>query len=212
MEDILDLIASQQWLALSALALGFAVRLVKQDSKLPVTIPQRYRPALAFALGAVAGVLELVVAGHTWREATVTAVGAPLLAIVGHVVGVEGLRGGREIPIPGLTKTGPRPPMNAIMVVLAVLLLSGCAFLRAANSARLDACDAIGEQHADAIEPEAERLGIPVAELWAIWRATCLIRAQEQGEDAVARMGAGAGMPATIGAGEGLCGAARGAK
>lgn len=104
MNEALQLIAEQQWLPLSALVIGAIVRALKSDTKLPVSIAPQHRPWLAFGLGLFVGFIELLIAGHALREAAVTAFGAPLLAILGHVVGVEVLRGGKEVPLPGLTR------------------------------------------------------------------------------------------------------------
>lgn len=102
--DILTLALDHQWLALSAVVLGGVVRALKSDTRLPVQVPAEWRPWLAFGLGQIAALLQLVVGGATWRDALTTAIGAPLLAICGHWLGIEVLRGGKEVPLPGLTR------------------------------------------------------------------------------------------------------------
>lgn len=103
--DLITMALDHQWLALSAVVLGGVVRLVKDDSRL-VTIPAHVRPWLAFGLGAVAAFLQFLVEGVGLKEALTTTIVAPLLAIIGHHLGIEMLRGGREIPVPVLTKKG----------------------------------------------------------------------------------------------------------
>lgn len=102
--DLITLALDHQWLALSAVVLGGVVRVLKSDTKLPITVPAEWRPWFAFGLGQVAALLQFVVNGVGWKEALTTAIGAPLVAIVGHWLGVEVLRGGKEVPLPGLTR------------------------------------------------------------------------------------------------------------
>jgi hypothetical protein len=99
-----QILESYPWLALSSLVLGLVVRALKADTKLPINVKPEWRPHLAFGLGAVAGVLELVVAGHTWQQAVATTILAPLAAILGHELIIEGARKGVEVPLPGLMR------------------------------------------------------------------------------------------------------------
>lgn len=101
--DLINMALDHQWLALSAVVLGAIVRVLKDDSRI-LTIPAPFRPWLAFGLGSVAACLQLVVDGAGWQEAVTTAIVAPALAIIGHHLGIEMLRGGKEIPVPVLTK------------------------------------------------------------------------------------------------------------
>lgn len=101
--DLITLALDHQWLALSAVVLGAVVRVLKDDSRL-ATIPAHVRPWLAFGLGAAAACLQFLVEGVGLKEALTTTIAAPLLAIIGHHLGIEMLRGGKEIPVPVLTK------------------------------------------------------------------------------------------------------------
>lgn len=81
--------------ALLALVIGLTVRLLKSDTPLP-TVPSRYRPFLALALGALGGAVDSVARGTPWPEALLAGFGASLTAMLGHEVLVEKLLGGRE--------------------------------------------------------------------------------------------------------------------
>ncbi len=90
--------------ALVAIVIHVLVRASK-DPRAPLTLrlPPAWRPVLALALGLAAGVVDALARGATWQEALVS-VGAGLLsgggAIVGHELGIESARGGREIGAP----------------------------------------------------------------------------------------------------------------
>jgi small basic protein len=104
----LDALSGGSTVLLASVVIGLMVRSLKDDTILP-TVPAAYRRALAFLLGLVAAALQMMALGATWQVAMMTAVGAPLLAIVGHHLGVDVVRGGREIWIPGLMKK-PKSP------------------------------------------------------------------------------------------------------
>lgn len=123
MQELLALVADHQWVAASALVVGFTVRILKTDTKIPINIPARVRPWLALSLGAGAGILERVQSGISWRDALAGGLVAGLTAIAGHDTLIEGIRKGRELPLPGLT--GGKPP-TSIMLVLLALLTFGC--------------------------------------------------------------------------------------
>lgn len=193
MDQLFDLIADHQWVAVAALVVGFLVRAIKSDTRLPITLPPRVRPWLALGLGAVSGVLEHVVTGVSWRDALLGGLASALAAMAGHDVLVEGVRRGREVRMPGMMKAAPPegrvhmriPPAS---IVLLALLLPSCAFLQDANDARIELCDLLGEEQEQAIGAYAEREGIPFAEAFALFKATCLIRAQQVGGDALGAM------------------------
>lgn len=108
--DVAALVAAHSWIALAALIVFAIVRLLKSDTKIPLNIPARYRPVLAIALGAVAGVLDHVASGTPWRQALVNGATAGVLAIMGNVLGVDVLRDGVDVPVPkGISV--PPPPM-----------------------------------------------------------------------------------------------------
>src|SRR5690606_10423248 len=92
-----------KWIPFAALAIGFTIRALKDDTKLPTLPPHLRRWALVL-LGVASAVLEHKLAGVGWEKATYDALAAALLAMFGHDFVIEKLRGGKEIPIPGLMK------------------------------------------------------------------------------------------------------------
>lgn len=142
--DLVALLVSHKWVAASAVAIGLVVRLLKSDTKIPINIPAAYRTWIALGLGIVSGVLDKIANGTPWKDAIVGGLGAAFTAIVGHEMLIESMRGGREIPVPGLMKPpsgsdgGPYrtpapkdppppskpvvPPQSAAMMLLVVAL------------------------------------------------------------------------------------------
>jgi hypothetical protein len=91
---------------LVAFAVGGAVRAIKSD-RIPFSVPPPWRPVLAVSLGLIGGGFAAAATGAPAKEAILGGLGAGALAIVGHVVGVEWLRGGREL---GVAKSPPQDP------------------------------------------------------------------------------------------------------
>ena len=108
-QSIYALLDSHQYVLLTAVIIGFIVRLLKSDTKIPIDVPPRLRIWLAFALGAGAGVLEKVAGGTPWKPALFDGAVAAVAAVLGQNVVVDSLRGGKELPVPGLTVKGASP-------------------------------------------------------------------------------------------------------
>jgi hypothetical protein len=108
-QQLLDLILANKWWAVAALVVGFAVRMVKSDGPLPITIPPRWRPWLAMILGALAATFEKVNAGISWKQALAGGLLAALLAIGGHQLVIESVRNGQELGGEP-KKPDPKPP------------------------------------------------------------------------------------------------------
>jgi hypothetical protein len=100
---VVDMVQKRAWLPLGALAVGACVRLLKYDIKFFPSIPSRYRVWAAFALGQVAGSLEAVIAGKTYKEAILWGLTQSVIAIIGQNTIIDSFRDGKEIPVPGLT-------------------------------------------------------------------------------------------------------------
>lgn len=83
-------------ITLAALAIHVTMRALKAGA-LNEWIPGRYRPFLALALGGVAMCVDALAAGTPTEEALLSAVVAVALAMLGHDVVIEGVRGGKEI-------------------------------------------------------------------------------------------------------------------
>lgn len=111
LSGLLPLIVGHKWLALTAVLIGLVVRLLKDDTTIPISIPPRLRAPLALALGGFAGALDKFLAGGgtQWKEALTQGLLGSLLAIAGHAIFIGSIRGGKELPIPGLTKEGVPP-------------------------------------------------------------------------------------------------------
>jgi hypothetical protein len=107
-----DLIVQHKWVAVAALVIGLIVRVLKSDTTIPIVVPPLWRSWLALGLGVVSGVLEKVSTGVTWTSAIVDGLVAGVLAIIGHETIIEGLRGGKELPIPGLMTSPEIPPVE----------------------------------------------------------------------------------------------------
>lgn len=97
--DVIALVSAHKWVALCALLIGFIVRLLKSDTTLPVTVPAKWRPWIAMGLGLVGGILEHVANGTAWGEAVTAGLLAGALPILGHQLGIESLRDGKELPV-----------------------------------------------------------------------------------------------------------------
>lgn len=118
-EQIVSWILAGSWLALSAFVVGAIVRAVKAGWwPQPLRVAPKYRELTALALGALSGVLEAAAAGTPWKEAVARGVVSGAIAILGHHVLIEWLRGGREL--------GSDVVKKGTFVAL-VLLLVGCA-------------------------------------------------------------------------------------
>lgn len=121
-DDVLALVAGHKWVALAAVVIGLVVRLLKDDTALP-TIKARWRPWAAIGLGIVAGVLEKVSDGMAWKPALLGGLFAAVAAIVGHDLLIEGVRGGKELPV----WPAKLPPSAGVGGAVFALLLVGCA-------------------------------------------------------------------------------------
>lgn len=112
--------ATPQMLVLLAALVAALVRLLKDDRAVawfPVTVPPRWRPVAALALGLVAAALTAKAKGTSWTAALTVALtqglGAGGLAVAAHDALIEGVRGGRELgesPEAFETRTSTRPP------------------------------------------------------------------------------------------------------
>lgn len=107
---IILLATEHKWIALSAVVVGFLVRLTKDDNVFPVYIDARWRPVVAAVLGVASGCLDAIANGTPWANALVGGVVAAALAALGHGAFVSALAGGKELPIPGLMVKPTEPP------------------------------------------------------------------------------------------------------
>lgn len=113
---VLALLKAHAWIALAAILVGLLVRVLKSDVKITPTIPARYRPFLALALGQLAAVLDHVASGTPWRDAAIGGFIAAVVAMVGHEAAIEKLRGGQELG-------APKPEAIAPLLLMVYLVL-----------------------------------------------------------------------------------------
>lgn len=98
MDSLLQLAIDHKWVAVSALVIGALARAAKAGKLTPLMkVQPRYRPVLVMGLGIASGVLQAVVAGTSWTQALMGGVVASCVAMGGHGVLIESLRGGREL-------------------------------------------------------------------------------------------------------------------
>jgi hypothetical protein len=111
------------WLGVAIIVIGYFVRALRDDNAFPLSLPatvripftsrtiegKRLKPWIAMGLGLLYGVLEKVAAGTTWKRALTDAAVAGLGPILVHELGIESVRGGTELPLPG---TGSASPPN----------------------------------------------------------------------------------------------------
>lgn len=107
--DMQQLLAAYQaggWVPLTAAVGGALVRLMKSDTTLPIDLPRAWRPYVAIAITVALSIVQHRFAGTggSWAQAIGFGIVAGGLAIVGHVTGIEWLRDGRELPVPGLMR------------------------------------------------------------------------------------------------------------
>lgn len=65
----LTLAMGHQWMPLAVLVVGWLVMACSDTSKLPISIPDRFKPLLVLVLGQVYAVLEAVQGGSAWQAA-----------------------------------------------------------------------------------------------------------------------------------------------
>lgn len=87
-----------------AALIWIVVRALKSDTRVPINIPSRWRPVVAIALGQVAAGVDAVAAGRPWLDAAADGLIAAGLAVAAHELGVEVIRGGRDVPVGPLAR------------------------------------------------------------------------------------------------------------
>lgn len=133
-EQIVQWILAGSWLAISAFLVGAIVRAVKAGWwPKALRVAPKYRELVALCLGTLSGALETAAAGTPWKEALARGVVSGAIAIVGHHVFIDWLRGGRELGSEVVKTTS----------FLALLLtLGACGVLKDLLPAALDAAAA----------------------------------------------------------------------
>jgi hypothetical protein len=91
---------SAEWKVLiAAAALGLVGRLLKGDVPWFFTASGRWKPLVLTALAAVGVGLEHFINGTAWKQAALLGLMSLALPIAGHQIGIESIRGGKELPM-----------------------------------------------------------------------------------------------------------------
>ncbi len=130
--------------SLIALLIGAIVRALKSD-KIPINIPPEYRAPLALFLGAFGGVVDSWAGDTVLWKGLLMGVAAGCVAVAGHDVVVEGVRGGKE-PFSGKLK----PPTLPLLAI--ALSLAGCTALQRQHAVDVAGlvCQVVPELSSDA--------------------------------------------------------------
>lgn len=111
-DSIIQLAKTNIWWTVTALVIGLVVRALKTDGPIPITIPAKWRPWLAVALGILSTVVNMLATGTPLKDALAGGLVAALASISGHELLVESARGGRELgeSQPDFVKRSVPPP------------------------------------------------------------------------------------------------------
>lgn len=99
-------------IAILAILVGFLIRVLKSPS-LPAplsAIPPKARPSVAIVLGCALSGIESFASGKPAKVAVMEGASAAALAIMGHYLGIDVMRGGRELTLGGLEATAKSDP------------------------------------------------------------------------------------------------------
>lgn len=125
-QALTQLILDHKWFAVLALTIGFVVRMGKPDVVGP-SLPSKWRAPVAIAVGITGGfvvpMLQKLAGGSAPKDALVWGLGAAFAAIAGHDIGIEGLRDGKEIPVPFLMKKKDASAGAIVTGIFAVCML-----------------------------------------------------------------------------------------
>lgn len=108
-QSLYGLLVAHQYALFAALVVGFLVRILKSDTKIPIDVPPRARKIVALSLALLAAVVEKYAANTDWRRALFDGAVAWFCAEWGHYLLIDQARGGKELPIPGLMVPGEKP-------------------------------------------------------------------------------------------------------
>jgi hypothetical protein len=113
-QPFIDAVTGHKWALLTALVLGFFVALVKQGQlgqALQAKLPKQLIPFYAPVIGSAGAFSVEVIQGTAWKAAVVDAVNlgitGAMIAVFGHQLVIEGLRGGTELISKKATPPGP---------------------------------------------------------------------------------------------------------
>lgn len=101
-EALIALVEQRKWVALAGVLVFVLIRLLKDDTKIPINIPPRLRFLSALALGLVFGVLERKTKDDsiTWTQAIIGGLVSGVLAILIQNGVIDSIFKGREPLLP----------------------------------------------------------------------------------------------------------------
>lgn len=108
-EAIFALATAHKWIPLGALGTGILIRLLRSDTKFPLTIAGRWLPLVNLVLSVVYSVLHAVAIGGTWPVALLGGYAVASTSGFSYDIFVKALRGGKEFILPGLILPGVPP-------------------------------------------------------------------------------------------------------
>lgn len=152
LESLLSAVRDHAWPIVAAVVIGGLVRMVKSDA-IPINVPARWRPVLALGLGLASGACDAIIRGTSWQEALGMGLLSSFVAMGGHDVLIEALRGGAEV-------SAPKAGGGAAVFIVAVLsaALSGCAGGLQDAATALNAADDIATEAQPCLAAERKRL------------------------------------------------------
>jgi len=92
--QVWTLAKSHNYLALAVVVIGWLARMLKKDSRFPLTVPERWRPFAVVLLGLAYGALVAVSGGEPWPEALRDGFEAALFAMGLYAVVIKAALGG----------------------------------------------------------------------------------------------------------------------
>lgn len=79
-QQLSTLFTGHQWLGIAIVVVGWLVSLTSDTSKLPLNIPDRFKPLIALLFGQLYAVLEAIQSGEDWKTAVAHGIVAALSA------------------------------------------------------------------------------------------------------------------------------------
>lgn len=95
---LIDDVSGHKWLPLAVVVISYLVSLTNDWSKFPVTVPDRWKPVVALALGQAYAVLSATAGGTPWKLAVRDGVIAAFVTMGAYDVVVKALYGDKPIP------------------------------------------------------------------------------------------------------------------
>lgn len=114
-DSMISFASEKKWAALAGLVIFVLMRFAKSDVKPAwLNVPPRARVFAAWGLSVAYLVIDKVAEGVPWRTAVANMTTQIVVSVVLlHDTWIAAIRGGKELPVPGLTIPGARPSPTA---------------------------------------------------------------------------------------------------